>query len=123
MVYSCPDDYLYNLEVCTSSQAKKLWKNSIKEEWNLECAYCGSPHNLTLDHILAQSKGGDDTRNNVICACKACNQSKGHNPWKDWYTSQKFFTEARMSAILEWMDQDKVDNLIVYRPRKNFLLS
>ena len=118
MVYSCPDDYLYNLEVCTSSQAKKLWKKSIKEEWDFKCAYCNSDKDLTLDHILPQSKGGKDVKTNVVCACKACNSSKGHTPWDDWYGSQEFFTEARRGAILNWMSQDKLENWVVYRPRR-----
>lgn len=119
MVYSCPDDYLYNLDVYKSSEAKKLWKNSIKEEWNYKCAYCNSPDNLTLDHILPQRKGGKDVKVNVLCACKACNNSKGHTPWEEWYSSQEFFTEARRDVILAWMAQNTTDNLVVYRPRKN----
>lgn len=105
MVYSSPDDYLYNLEVCTSSQAKKLWKNSIKDEWKRKCAYCNSDENLTLDHIIPQSKGGRDIKNNLVCACKKCNSAKAHTPWREWYSSQKFFTSERMADIINWMTQ------------------
>lgn len=116
MVYSCPDDYLYNLEVCTSSQAKKLWKNSIKDEWNRKCAYCNSDKDLTLDHIIPQCKGGRDIKTNVICACKRCNLSKAHTHWKDWFSCQDFFTTQRMSDIIEWMAQEEPGINVVYPP-------
>jgi hypothetical protein len=119
MLYNSSQDYLYNLDVYTSSEAKKIWKKSIKEEWGLKCAYCGSDQNLTIDHILPQSKGGKDIKTNVVCACKKCNNSKGHTPWKEWYEVQDFFTSERMSAIVKWMTQDNLDDYVVYRPRKN----
>jgi 5-methylcytosine-specific restriction endonuclease McrA len=44
------------------------------------CQYCGermNPVELTLDHILPRSRGGDDSAINVVTACRACNQRKG----------------------------------------------
>lgn len=43
------------------------------------CMYCGSEFNsklLTRDHIIPKSQGGTDTWDNVITACKACNNKK-----------------------------------------------
>jgi hypothetical protein len=51
MILEAPSDYLYNLKAMTSSEAKKLWRSAIKEHWNNQCVYCGSDHNLTLDHV------------------------------------------------------------------------
>jgi len=122
MTYNSSEDYLYNLNVYKSSEAKKLWKKSIKEEWNLKCAYCGSAENLTIDHIKPQSKGGEDIKTNVLCACKSCNRSKGHTPWDEWYRSQKFFTSERMNDIVSWMSQDKLDTCVVYCPSGNNII-
>ena len=119
MSYNTPDEYLYNLEASTSSEAKRLWKNSIKDDWNRKCAYCNSETNLTIDHIIPQCKGGQDTRHNAVCACKKCNYSKGHTPWKDWYFAQVFFDIERYEKINEWMKPDPPINLFAYRPRKN----
>lgn len=119
MVYNSPDEYLYNLEVSTSSEAKRLWKKSIKKEWNEKCAYCNSEEDLTIDHIIPQSKGGKNTKNNVVCACKSCNLQKGYTHWEDWFKSQEFFTVERMSDILEWMKEDNSSPYVVYRPRRN----
>ncbi len=62
-----------------------------------ECYYCGSPGNiywwklpsgkpsawvsfsdLTLDHVKAESKGGEAKKENIVLACGHCNKSKGN---------------------------------------------
>ena len=45
------------------------------------CAYCGGHfafENLTREHIVPVSRGGQDTWMNCITACKACNGHKGN---------------------------------------------
>ena len=98
-----PDEYLFNLEALTPGEAKRLWRERIKENWNHECAYCGSNENITLDHIKPRSLGGPDETNNVICACHECNQEKGRDQWLDWYKEQCFFSWERMKSIESWM--------------------
>ncbi len=116
-LYQTSDELLYNLEATTSSEARKKWKQSIKEKWNNQCAYCGSEENLTLDHITPRSKGGRDRLTNILCACKECNKSKGHQLWSDWYLQQPFFTTDKLSAIIEWQKQITENEYYVYRPR------
>ena len=41
------------------------------------CQYCGSPKDLTLDHVLPSSRGGASTWHNLTTACKKCNSLKG----------------------------------------------
>lgn len=44
------------------------------------CQYCGSsspPSDLTLDHVVPRSRGGETVWDNVVTACKACNHRKG----------------------------------------------
>ena len=41
------------------------------------CQYCGAKENLTLDHIIPISKGGDNSWENLTTACKSCNLKKG----------------------------------------------
>ncbi|WP_350335469.1 HNH endonuclease [Coralliovum pocilloporae] len=43
-----------------------------------ECQYCGSPHDLTFDHVIPRSKGGQTTWDNVVAACSPCNLRKGN---------------------------------------------
>ncbi len=42
-----------------------------------KCWYCGSEERLTVDHILAQCKGGKTSWKNVIACCQQCNNAKG----------------------------------------------
>ena len=118
-LYSTSDELLYNLEAVTGSEAKRKWRQAIKEKWNYECAYCGSEENLTLDHITPRSKGGSERVTNVLCACHSCNQSKGHKMWSDWFLSQDFFDKEKLSKIIEWQKQIGDNEYCVYRPRRN----
>ena len=114
-----PQEYLFNLHTTSHSEAKRLWRKQIKESWDHKCAYCGSEEDLTLDHVIPQSKGGEDITRNVVCCCKSCNQSKGHDHWKLWYVQQDFYCEEKFYVIEEWMEPPKPTNLFAYRPRKN----
>jgi CRISPR/Cas system Type II protein with McrA/HNH and RuvC-like nuclease domain len=96
-----------------------MWRREIREKWEHQCAYCGSEENLTIDHIIPQSKGGMDFTKNVVCCCHDCNQSKGHEHWKLWFVQQDFYSEERFNKIEEWMKPDPPLNLFKYRPRRN----
>ena len=41
------------------------------------CQYCGSAKELTFDHLLPRSKGGQTNWDNVVTACSSCNVKKG----------------------------------------------
>lgn len=48
-----------------------------------ECVYCGLKDdrinkNLTLDHVVPESKGGENTIENLVLCCHYCNSSKGN---------------------------------------------
>lgn len=118
-LYTSPDDYLFNLQTCRSSDAKREWRKMIKDKWNNECAYCGSKENLTIDHVVPRSKGGTDIVTNVVCSCKECNNDKGRTDVWEWYKKQQFFTKERECAIVEWMSAINNKALYKYKPRKN----
>lgn len=45
-----------------------------------QCQYCGKKFNrthLTLDHVIPIVQGGRKTWDNIVTACKPCNQKKG----------------------------------------------
>lgn len=42
-----------------------------------QCQYCGSPENLTFDHIVPRRLGGRTSWENVAAACSPCNLRKG----------------------------------------------
>lgn len=47
------------------------------------CMYCGRDlknapaADVTLDHLIACSKGGTNENTNLVCACRSCNSSRG----------------------------------------------
>lgn len=44
------------------------------------CQYCGKRHStaeLSLDHVVPRSRGGNSTWNNIVCCCLQCNVRKG----------------------------------------------
>ena len=49
------------------------------------CRYCGSSDApLTLDHVIARSRGGSDAPENLAAACRPCNSSKGAKSLDVW---------------------------------------
>ncbi|MFG1479504.1 HNH endonuclease [Xanthobacter sp. V4C-4] len=45
------------------------------------CQYCGSREDLTFDHLIPRSRGGQTTWENIVTACSPCNLRKGgHMP-------------------------------------------
>lgn len=57
------------------------------------CAYCGNHfsnfHDLSRDHIVPKSRGGENVWMNVVTACRSCNSRKG----------SKTLKEARMELL------------------------
>lgn len=39
------------------------------------CAYCGGPGD-TVDHVVPRSRGGSGHWDNLVCACRVCNNRK-----------------------------------------------
>ncbi|MEM9897481.1 MAG: HNH endonuclease [Bacteroidota bacterium] len=66
-----------------------LNKQNIFKRDNGSCQYCGTTKNLTIDHVIPRSKGGQSTWNNLVTACQKCNSRKSD------YTLEKVGMELR----------------------------
>ena len=62
-----------------STLTAEEWINILKE-YKFKCAYCGKEFTLfnraTHDHVIPLSKGGHNTKENIVPACKSCNSKK-----------------------------------------------
>ena len=62
-------------------QTRALSRKNILLRDRNTCQYCGEtfgPGDLTLDHVIPRSRGGDSTWENLVARCHACNRRKGN---------------------------------------------
>ena len=52
-------------------------RRSVFERDGYACVVCGAIDRLSLDHIIAYSRGGEDTVENLQTMCVSCNSKKG----------------------------------------------
>ena len=58
----------------------KFNRRNIFARDNNQCQYCGKKFptsDLSLDHVVPRSQGGESTWENIVCACIDCNVRKG----------------------------------------------
>jgi len=99
-------DLLFTLQCLCKRSARKQFRRDIKDSWDNKCAYCGSGESYTLDHIVAQSKGGPTRRHNLVCCCGDCNLRKSDEDWFTWFRQQKFYSEEKELKIFHWQYAD-----------------
>lgn len=61
-------------------QTIKFNRRNIFARDNNQCQYCGRKYptaELSLDHVVPRSQGGQSTWDNIVCACVDCNVRKG----------------------------------------------
>ncbi|KFK40878.1 hypothetical protein AALP_AA2G054000 [Arabis alpina] len=78
------------LQVVKRTRVKNsLSRKSILLRDDYTCQYCSSRENLTIDHVIPISRGGEWTWQNLVAACSRCNSRKG----------QKTVEEAHMKLL------------------------
>jgi 5-methylcytosine-specific restriction endonuclease McrA len=51
-------------------------KNNVFRRDGYQCGYCGVEKDLTIDHILPRSRGGNNDWENLVTCCTRCNGKK-----------------------------------------------
>jgi hypothetical protein len=57
-------------------RATSHWKKIRLQVLNRDgwtCTYCGVSDANEVDHVWPKSRGGEDTLDNLVCACRRCN--------------------------------------------------
>lgn len=75
-------------------------RSMIYKRDNHKCQYCGSTKNLTIDHIVPRSRGGENTWENMTVACISCNTKK----------SNKLLEETNL--VLQTIPQKPLNNVL-----------
>lgn len=71
------------IKLVTFIRVPRHWRVQLSKQNILRrdrgiCQYCGKMDiDMTIDHILPRSHGGDETWENLVCACSDCNNKKG----------------------------------------------
>jgi 5-methylcytosine-specific restriction endonuclease McrA len=74
---------------------------TLKAAWS-GCAYCGAVDKpLQRDCVLAISRGGRYTLDNIAPACASCNASKGNYEVTGWLRRKRFDESAFLMRHLE----------------------
>jgi 5-methylcytosine-specific restriction endonuclease McrA len=56
---------------------RKITRRAVFARDGWACQYCGSRSNLTVDHVIPKSKGGESSWDNIVASCAPCNRRKG----------------------------------------------
>lgn len=69
------------IQLLVNNEDRKKMRREVVTEAKRICYICGyiipPKENPTLDHLIPRSKGGKDTKENLRCSCKRCNDDRG----------------------------------------------
>ena len=83
-------------------------RNMIYKRDGYSCQYCGSTRNLTIDHVIPRSRGGDGSWENLVCCCSKCNVSKGNKLLHETNMKLKMTPRAPLSKVTLELTRTKV---------------
>ena len=92
--------YAFDLDDAEIRRERQIARDLRESQWWKRrlakgiCHYCGrstTPRELTMDHIVAVSRGGKSTKGNVVPACKECNNAKKQLLPMEWQQYLKQF--------------------------------
>jgi hypothetical protein len=69
--------------------AKVAWR--VYRRDNFRCRYCGTEDApLTVDHAITWESGGPSIEDNLVSACKKCNNTRGTIPFDQWLEHPRY---------------------------------
>ena len=88
----------YKADVDRNGESNPLPSSrDVKIYHNFRCAYCGKEFrekDLTIDHVIPSSRGGDDSWENLVPACAPCNHKKADRTPREAGMPLKFKPET-----------------------------
>jgi hypothetical protein len=103
----------------TMSPRSFMLDQRIRMSLPQECVYCGSVDYLSIDHIVPTNRGGADTGDNAIWACRRCNSSKSDRDLFAWWFTYRqdfpplFVVRIYLKQAIEYfLSRDLMDSPI-----------
>lgn len=69
----------------TMSPRSLMRDQKIRMKLPQECVYCGGTQGLSIDHVVPTHRGGEDSGDNAVWACRSCNSSKSDRDIFAWW--------------------------------------
>lgn len=93
------------------------------------CSYCGGREALSADHLIPTKRGGANTGDNLVWACRSCNSSKCARDAIEWLADRNEFPPVLLLrrylkvAIEITRQRNLMDTLIEEAPELPFVLA
>lgn len=85
----------------------------------VECVYCKRPFksasDKTIDHLIPKAKGGTDELENLVVACKDCNQWKGDTLISEFIQEVETYLKNNKTINFKTYTRIDLQNIINYK--------
>jgi len=77
--------------------------------------YCGKTRSLQLNHVTPKNKGGKDSGENLVLACRKCNAPKNDTDLMEWYNKKQKFPPLHilrndMKLVIQYCNEKELIN-------------
>lgn len=76
------------------------------------CVYCKSNRDLTIDHVIPASRGGKNSFENCVTACRTCNNKKGNRTPRE---AKMFLKKQPYAPTISEFFRIKMDQLGMHK--------
>lgn len=77
--FPCPSVIRLQAYIRVPYKKIELSRKNVLRRDGMKCQYCGKKSTqITIDHIIPKSRGGQDSWDNLVAACVSCNNKKGN---------------------------------------------
>lgn len=94
--------------------ARGAKRNYIIQRDKKMCVWCGDTEQLTMQHVIPYSRGGESTTRNLVTLCNKCNQDLGTEYLPDLYELAQLHYGYDPSLINAPIDNMDVFNTAVF---------
>ncbi|PZF75847.1 hypothetical protein DK847_16635 [Aestuariivirga litoralis] len=102
-------DAAWKMRDISKPDDRRRWLSDHLVTQNNECYYCGVDMRQategkligcrpTIDHVIPRSRAGEDTKENTVAACEACNGAKG-SLLPEEFKSTEFLQRRKMTVL------------------------